>query len=582
MKPETRGLVWKKVKAAFNQPTLKDPIYTPKLEGGAHYDFRKREILVSEGIITEMVRSGVVTQEEALEGILIHETGHYMVFPKNLATLILTAKMANDFFSKVPVEDQNFIIQTFMDMVNDTASVLRSNTVDKIIKARIALQKDLGGVDADVREVMLAYLHYQADREFVLKDELKEYLEEMKKIDFRTVHEQTLSLRLAIWAFGGIILKMLEKNDKSKKSGYGMPGDCDVKEILKNVTRDELKEALRDLSYKLNKGEFDKLKEWLKKNGLPEHILKSLIPANGSKGIGTSIGELPVDQDVLEYYLDLSKKYPIAIAKKLLPSGKIIQVHAGVEKWRVGEDSIMALPLTTGGKFLPGITRRIQREPRKIRSTGQKTPHLLLVVDSSGSMPNPKSFKSHAVLGGYCAARSYHIQGSHVGVINFSGSSFYLPYTRKLEHALGAISAYQGGGTTVDLEMIKKMLGNEMYELYKSVPESSMRPVPREAMKKEISLNMPQFEEAFTADSVDVIMITDGGIWNLNELLDLFEEKSQINRASVILAHGYAQEISERKGKINVHKIDKPEDILTIAIKEATKGLSEFAARFLG
>ncbi|MDD5172002.1 MAG: VWA domain-containing protein, partial [Candidatus ainarchaeum sp.] len=348
------------------------------------------------------------------------------------------------------------------------------------------------------------------------------------------------------------------------KSG-GIGGkDGDLKEILGRATPADIKEAIRELTGKISKGELDKVKDWLKKTGASMPEMPKVIT------IGTSSGELPVDQEVVEYYKDLATHYPLVVTKKVLEAETSIRTWSAVERWRPGVDPSMALPGSSGGMLLPGITKSIKIAEMPVKTTDYKVPHLLVVIDSSGSMPHPKQLKSYAVLGGYCAALSYHIQEAHIGVINFSGDSFYLPYTRELNHALGAISAYQGGGTTVDVEMVRKMLGPEMAELYSSRPDRNMRDLPREFMRKDVSLGIP--DEIFKAESIDVLMFTDGGISNLEHVLALFEEKAELNRATIVLTHGFAQELADRKdSRIQVHRIEDIKDIPNIVIREVGK-----------
>lgn len=565
--------IWNRARGWYHYPALKEPKVVPKLEGGACYDFGKRETLVDSNFVKNLAQSAKLTEERSYEGVLSHEIGHYMVFPKNLATIFLAAKMIDDFFKKEGPEATGFIFQTYADMASDTASVLEEQRTQAILDVREGLQATNDQLNRNVRGVMLAYLKHQAQRPHQLDGELKPFFERMLTIDFLNLNAE--KMRQGIFTFGEIIVDMLKK--------YGGPGitlhvagagDSDVRKMLRKATPAEVKEALREISYKITRKEYEQIKEWLKENnvGVPR--------AQGPKAIGTSEGELPVDQEVVEYYKQLSMMYPLIVTKKLLDTDTTARSWSQTKKWKPGDDPNLALPGSSGGRLLPGVTRSIKIAERPVRTTDYVVPHLLLVIDSSGSMPDPKQTKSYAVLGGYCGARSYHLHGSSIGVINFSGSSFYLPYTRDLDEALGAISAYQGGGTTVDIEMLKKMMGPEMAELYMRNPERDMRNLPKEVVRKAIELSMGKMESAFSAESIDVIMFTDGGISNLNEVLELFREKAALNRASIILTHGFDQELADMKDeRIAVHRIDDAKDIPNITIGEARKNFARLEAR---
>jgi hypothetical protein len=562
--------IWNRTRGWYHYPPLKDPKAVKNFEGGACYDFRKRETLVDENFVKSLAKRAKLTEERCYEGVFGHEIGHYMVFPRNLATVFLAAKMIDDFFVKEGSETTNFIFQTYSDMATDTASVLEEQRTQAILDVREGLQATKEDpLNRNIRGVMLAYLKHQAQRPHQLDAELKPFLERMLTIDFLNLNAE--KMRQGLFTFGEIVIDMVKKYG-GKPEGFG-PGDGDVRKALRNATPGEIKDALREISQKITRKEYEQIKEWLKENGVK-------TPKVHNKSIGTSEGDLPVDQEVIDYYKQLSMMYPLIVTKKLLDTDTTARSWSKTKKWRPGDDPNLALPGSSGGRLLPGVTRSIMIDERPVRTTDYKVPHLLLIGDSSGSMPDPKQSKSYAVLGGYCAARSYHLHGSSVGIINFSGSSFYLPYTRELDEALGAISAYQGGGTTVDVEMVRKMMGPEMADLYLRNPERDMRGLPREAVKKAITLNMGSIEAALSAESIDVIMLTDGGISNLNEVLELFREKAAINRATIILTHGYDQELADTDDeRIAIRRIDDPKDIPLITIGETRKNFARLEGR---
>jgi hypothetical protein len=641
---------WERARRSYHYPSLKEPKMVRGLSGGAAFDFRRNETLVDEGFVEKTSKSGNISQERCLEGIFTHEIGHYMVFPETLGRFILAAKITDDFFSGEDKEIRGFILQTYSDMANDLDSVLKEQRTDVVLDLRNACQFGLEGdeLNHNVRELMLAYLHHQARRDYELRPELMDYLERMKTIDF--LDRNVTAMRVGIWTFGNIVRDMIKrygpdddrggepgrKEDERPPGGDGEPPpggdgrlppggdgprgrgqgkgprapgeddeggkgeaeekdeeeqkgkgkdenqndeegaasnlrDCDVDEILARATEEDIRQALREISDQISKKEHDKVREWLESRGVPQPEQPKVVH------IGTSAGDLPVDQAVLEYYRQLSMNYDIVVAKKLMETEGKMRCWSDTEKWRPGRDPNLALPGSTGGRFLPGITRSIRIDETPVRTVDYDTPHLLVVIDSSGSMPVPAEIKSYSVLGAYCAARSYHLHGSHIGVINFSGQSFYLPYTRELDEALGAISAYQGGGTAVDLDMIGDMLRPGMAEFYQKNSHLDMRGLPKEAIIKNVQVGVPQ--TVFSADSIDLLMFTDGGIANLDETLELFRGKGQLNRATIVLTHGmFEQEIKDISDeRFNVHLVERDMDIPNIVIRETQNNLSQFS-----
>lgn len=585
-----------KVRGWYHFPPLREPEIVPELEGGAHFDFSTSDTRISEKFVREITERTGLSRDECLEGILTHEIGHYMIFPRTLGTIMLSGKMLDDFFGsrgKEPAEaerkKQNFIFQTFADMTDDTSSVLDGNRRDSILKMRTASQQTIDDeVNKNIRSLMLGYLHRQAGIGYQLEDGLKPYLERMLQIEFLSPEnnrapQDPQKLRLSLFQWGDIVNDLLKQHGASGTPSLddlsmNAPGDADIDEILKNAPAGEIRRALREVSDKISRGEYKQVREWLKERGVE---LPDSSPEKPYVTIGTSRGELQVDEETVRYYRELSKEYPLPVHRKPISTEKTKKSFEETEKWVIGKEPLQALPNLSGGMLLPGITRKVRVQERKIQTTDYDIPHLLTVIDSSGSMPNPSDRKSQAVLAAVCAARAYHVQDSAVGVINFSGDSFYLPYTRDLNNALAAIVAYQGGGTSVDMDILKKMLRPEEFRLYEEHPELHVGRVPQEALKKTVDLSLPSFRKALESGSIDLLMFTDGGIGNLEEVLGFFEETNTLHRGTIILTDRYAQPITEKKdGKIRIYHIKDEKDIPNIVIGDVRGNLNYHASHY--
>jgi len=577
---------WEKVRKWFNYPVLREPEIVGYIEGGAHFDFLTRKTRIGASFLKETIEKTEISEEQFLEGVLTHETGHYMVFPKNLATIILSGKMLNDFFGNKKdglekdklekyrnEELQNFIFQTYGDIVNDYSSALDQNKREAILSLREATQKiDKDKLDRNIREVMLAYLNKQIGRDYELKPELKSYLEEMLEIEFLDVNgenpKKPAKLGLNLYKWGEIVKEMIEKYEDKKGLNYFL-SDLNIDSILKEATPGEIRGALREISDNVSRGVYKQVKEWLKNKGidLPDSDREEI-------GIGTSKGELKIDREIIDYYRELSRQYPLVVEKKRIQTEETKRTFEGTKKWKVNDEPLLAMPHLSGGLILPGITRQVKISERHIKTTDYDLPHLLIAIDSSGSMPDPSDSKSYAVLGGFCASRSYHINNSSIGVINFSGDSFYLPYTRNLEDILGAVVAYQGGGTVVDVDILRKMLSPEEFKIYEEHPDLHIKRFPNQAIKKEIELSYETFKKALESGSIDLLMFTDGGIHNLDEVLDFFRDNKTLNRGTIVLTGNYEQSITENHPNVNVYRIDSEEDIPHIVLKDVRRNLN--------
>ncbi len=368
--------------------------------------------------------------------------------------------------------------------------------------------------------------------------------------------------------------------------GESEGGDMDPSEQLDGSEKGDIDDALRRIAGQMSRSEFEKLTEWVRDKLKDQGKAPPKKGTRGSRSIGVGLGggELLVDQNVVEYYRTLSQNFDIPLTKKIMPTRAKIKVADSTKKWRPGDDPSETLRYTSGGKFLPGITRAIARTERKVRKRDYDVPYLLVVIDSSGSMPNPATEMNHAVLGGFCLARAYTLQGSQVGVVNFSGKSFYYPYTRELDNSLAAIAAFQAGGTVVDVELVRQMLGTEAARIAREHPEQLMHDPAFERernrfMKKDVNVSLA--EEVFKEGAIDVVMFTDGGIANLQEVLYFMNEQASLHRATIVLTHGWVG-IDNRQDfvgteKVNIVRVDDPRDIPKVVIGEARKNLDHYA-----
>lgn len=96
-------------------------------------------------------------------------------------------------------------------------------------------------------------------------------------------------------------------------------------------------------------------------------------------------------------------------------------------------------------------------------SSGRGSPDLLIVIDSSASMPNPKSDLSFPVLSAMIAAHSALSYGNKVGVINFSSLYKSCEFTNQTRLIDEAILHYYNGGTQIPGEELVRMTAHHKY-----------------------------------------------------------------------------------------------------------------------
>ena len=139
------------------------------------------------------------------------------------------------------------------------------------------------------------------------------------------------------------------------------------------------------------------------------------------------------------------------------------------------------------GKVLPSLAKK--HEWSEFERYGEiSVPDAVIIIDSSGSMPNPGEVVSYAVLGGFSLARNYLDLGARVGVINFSNLNLELGPTRNRQRVYEMLKIYQGHGTTLHID------------------------------------DLDQYIRSMNAAGRDYILITDAGIENMGEVVDYFLE----------------------------------------------------------
>jgi hypothetical protein len=118
---------------------------------------------------------------------------------------------------------------------------------------------------------------------------------------------------------------------------------------------------------------------------------------------------------------------------------------------------------TSFGKILPGLSQTWTRRRGTLFGLREGVPDCLLVLDSSGSMTNPRTCLSYAVLGAACATEAYLRREAQVALYNFSDAhrdgKTLLPFTADRQALYRGLCIYHGGGTSLrlrDLEDLRR------------------------------------------------------------------------------------------------------------------------------
>ena len=512
---------------------------------------------------------------------------------------------------------------------DEISRVYRKYSVDRLMIGYYQKQggEDLGSdIDFDYVERRQEYNEKRKKdkdiQEWVSDEEkfLEEKMVEMLTLDFTNPENELVNFV----QYGTIIAEVLKnlKNELPEvwmvlSSGCDCEGECDgscgsgkggededdgegMGSILRKLIRGVLVDApdLKDFSDEQIEDGLDKIiREWGKQRyeKIREFVEKELgkkfdqppEERKQQKGIGLSSSSLQLYDEQIPYYKRLSRTYGLYIHRKPMIVDVTESFPQGSEKFRVGDKVRRMNPFSTGGRIYPGLTKKYKEKSGTKKDRQYKIPDLFIWLDSSGSMEHPNS-GSKAITASFVLARNYWENGAKVGVANFSCDTAFLFPTRDLDLAYSMLCAYWGGGTVLNVDKIKEYVEKmakggpagmpqmpyytteQDYEhLVARMPEQQQKEFLDKKMEVDVSKKVQD-----TYEKMDNVLITDGGIWNLEEVIGYLNGLAELTRNTVFLidSWGQGEEWSQKSlPYTQIITVSKPEDLLGLSIGEAKK-----------
>lgn len=501
--------LWQKVRRKHLFPEIPRPT-VGETEGNVAIEMKDKQITLDEGFLTRI--SEQMDTEDALEALLDHGVGHHCYCPWDFKThLALYAE------AKKVIGDKEMAKRAagfFMDVVVDTHCVKREETklpelyrrmergpLEEVI---VSLYQRIWGMD----------LKSPGDSNVVRRLSRISYLDRKKWPE--NVHR-----------FTRIIKQLLEEEQEQQSQGEGSEKDNMMgNHELSSFSLEEVDQGLRDFAR-----ETRGLKEFREIIEDFEGELKDL--GYGTEGgMGRGRGAM-IDADVL-YYMKLAENYSIPLRKTPLEKRGHMHPHSH-RPWEVGKPVQDIDVWTSFGKIMPGITQTWRKRFGKTFGDQESTPDCIILIDSSGSMINPRKNLSYAVLGAACAADAYLRNAAGVAVYNFSdapmGNRIILDFTSEREAIYRVLCKYFGGGTALNLKDLDPLL------------EASQNP--------------------------DIFLITDMKITNLGKVINYLSIIDNRITAVYIGDNNYAlrfKEAMEDKGNISIFPVTRKEDIPKIVL----------------
>ncbi|MGQ9860274.1 MAG: vWA domain-containing protein [Thermodesulfobacteriota bacterium] len=496
--------VWAEIRRKHLYPELPQPGWADEEERVA-IDIRDKRISVSRPFVEEL--SQFLEPKEILSGLLDHAVSHYLHCPWDLSTHL---KLYRE--SKHVLKDKQMAQKAtgyFMDVVSDTMCMSRKETslpeLYRHLKRGImdetvhALYQKIWGLDLGVKGY-------------------EEIARKLSRLPYLDRSKWTESVR----KFSKIVQSLLEVEERF--GGLNRPNPMG-EHGLQQYSQEEIEQGLKEFAKEAaSPAEFKEIVE-----DLQEELSEAMKPNERGMGLGPG-GSIDAD---LMYYMKLAENYALPVRKTPMEKSGALYTHHHVP-WEVGRPFQDIDPWTSFGKIMPGITQTWERREGEVFGREEGTPDCIVLIDSSGSMANPRQTLSYAVLGAACACDAYLRNDARVAVYNFSdakaGGSQILPFTRHRMSIYRTLCHYFGGGTKLLVEDI-------------------------EALQ--------------TPYTPDIFLITDMQITNLESLIQYFNERK--NRVTAVHigdnehVRTFRRSMALRKN-VGIFSVEKKEDIPKIVL----------------
>ena len=540
---EELEIAWEYVQKRLCCYELPYPQLTDGKTSTACIEMTNHQITVSREFPNYLAKRGV-DYGTSTKALLMHEAGHYKRMPwdlKNMIMLLYTAqKVCGD------GDKKDTVANYFMDVCVNLDLILneREDSLRQIYKASEKKSKI---------DILLSNLYdfkagdLKSGKDFgspPIPAELKPKLEELKKIKFTSRKKAYANMS----RFANIVKDLID-NEEEKKNNYSSARFDDFS--LKAYDKKEIDRAMKEIAkemgkpsnyrkiYKFVENEKQKLdaqqieedEEWAddlkkgKKSGI-----------KGMKSDPDNKGYDPLDA-LVKFYSTKAEAYEMVIEdKSVIGGGEAF--NSELKQWEIEDPYTSIDVFNSYGKFMPGISKSWKDAGSAGEKLTKATPDLLVMIDSSGSMPNPSFELSYACLGGLCAARQYLKKGSRVAVVNFSDNTKVTGFSDDYKNIVGKMLHFQNGGTELNNWPVYELISKHNKE-------------------------------------VDILMVSDGFIYNYENVMKELSSRKNANRVTILeivrsnILGGFSGGAENFKSdKINVYPIISEQDIPKVVVSE--------------
>jgi len=413
------------------------------------------KLLVGEGLTEKF-------SQEALRGLFHHELNHWAKHPYDVGTLILEHYWLGEVAGKNEIRNLYDDVVVNLDLVINRGltqvaqaycelpATIRVDRLLRLFYFRVT------GIDFGGGEVEAA---------------LEQRIGDLCSIDFLDLSR--VRLRSNIRRFAEIIGDLLGESMELPYFFFS-PADFSPERISR---------AVAAIAQELPPQEYREMALEIL-NNLKEAGMVPSEPRSGGTGIspGHNVLLQALDRPDVGWYRSKCRSYSIFI-EPLIKKGSLYPEQ--ITDFNLDDNIDTFSAVESYGKVLPSLARKY--ELAEYERYGEiSVPDAVIIIDSSGSMPNPEEVVSYAVLGAFSVARSYFELGAKVGVINFSDVNMELGLTADRQRVYEMLKVYQGHGTTLHVD------------------------------------SLDQYVQNLAGIVIDYILITDAGIDNILGVVDYF------------------------------------------------------------
>lgn len=499
------------------------PLPFPKTEGGqgkAILEIRDKQITIDSGFLSKI--SEKMPESDAIEALLDHAIAHYTFCPWDFANYLKlyaeakrvckdkdVAKRATDYFMDVVVD--TYCVKEKESTIPSLYKHMEKDKIDQVI---CALYQKIWGKDLNVSGF----------------DEL------VKKL-IRIPYMNKKRWAEGIKRFTHALRPLLE--EQMFKPASNPLGDHKTLFSKESIDKGLMELAQSAASPKAFSELVNDFKEELEETG---YLGQDIGRGRGQESMANIL-----------YYMKLAQNYTLSLKK--LPQKKSGSIYPHSHSpWEIEKPYYDIDIWTSFGKFLPGLTQVWNRKEGEILYLEEMVPNCLIVIDSSGSMTDPRRSLSYAVLGAACACEAYLKCGSEIAIYNFSdaevGGKYLLPFTKDRMAIYRSLCKYFGGGTYLKPSDIQALSSGEAYSTGQVFKESDM----------------------------DIFFITDMKISNFSEVVNYFNNIKNRITAVHIGESTYSQRFAlsvSNKTNISLYHVDKKEDIPKIVLGKVKEYLHQ-------